>query len=243
MRNRLPRSAFIFVAVAVAALSMGPLIAQVHAGSIIFETPQGSSTSGGPVDARALFLTSPGFLTITLFDSQANPTDVSQNLSDLSFTVNSGSLTHETLASSSAQEITVNGDGTFNTGVNVATGWVFSTSGATGTLDDLNGTGHAGPAHTLIGPPGSGGTYSNANGTIAGNTSNNPFLDQGAVFLITGSDITANTTITGVTFSFGTTSGINVIGQTVPEPSSLVLGMVGLGLVGAISLYRTRRRS
>jgi PEP-CTERM motif len=242
MRNRLPRSAFIFVAVAAASLGMGPLVAQVHAGSVIFQTPSGSSTSGGPVDAEALFLTSPGILTITLFNREANPTDVAQNLSDLVF-VGSGSLTGETLASSSSEVITVNADKTFNTGVTVATGWVFSASGATGTLDDLNGTGHAGPAHTLIGGPAVGGTYSNANNTIAGNTPNNPFLDQGAVFTITGSDITANTTITAVTFSFGTTSGINVVGQAVPEPSSLVLGMVGLGLVGTIGLYWTRRRS
>jgi hypothetical protein len=238
------RSVLMFAAAAAASLSMGPLTARVHAGSFTFQTPSGSSTSGGPVDAKALFLTDQGILIITVFNLEANPTNVAQNLSGLSFTVGNGSLTSEILASSSSQEITVNADGTFNTGVSGATGWVFSSSGATGTLDDLNGNGHAGPANTLIGAPGSGGTYSNADSTITGTSSNNPFLYQGAVFTITGSDITSSTTITAATFSFGTTSGINVVGQAaVPEPSSLLLGTVGLGLVGAIGLSRMRRRS
>ena len=34
----------------------------------------------------------------------------------------------------------------------------------------------SGPDYTLIGPPGPDGTYSNANGSIAGNPAHNPFL-------------------------------------------------------------------
>jgi hypothetical protein len=95
----------------------------------------------------------------------------------------------------------------------------------------------------IIGPPG-GATYANANGSIAGNKPHNPFLNQSATFTITAPNVTAATTITGVVFSFGTTEGAVLIpGALVPEPSSLVLGSVGLGLVGSIGLYRRRRGS
>jgi hypothetical protein len=212
----------------------------VRAGMITFVTPSGSSTGGGPVDASASFVTSSGSLSIVLTDLEANPKDVAQLLSDLSFTVgNGGSLTGATLSSSSSQEITVLSNGSFTLGSTVATGWVPSLSGSSGSLDVL-AAGGAGPAHLLIGPPGAGGTYSNANPSIAGNGPHNPFLNQVATFSILGSGITADTTITSVTFSFGTTSGIDVQGVTVPEPSSLVLAGIGVGVLGLIALRRSR---
>jgi hypothetical protein len=198
------------------------------------------------VDATATFTTSSGSLSIVLTDLQANPKDVAQLLSDLSFTVgNGGSLTGSSQTGASSQELTVNGNGTFNIGANLTTvaavGWVYTTTSTTGTLDVLQGPGHAGPAHLIIGPPG-GPTYGNANGSIAGNGPHNPFLNQSATFTITAPNVSADTTITGVVFSFGTTEGASLIpGQMVPEPSSLVLGLVGLGLVGSIGLHRRRR--
>jgi hypothetical protein len=110
------------------------------------------------------------------------------------------------------------------------------------TLDVL-GTQTA-PTHTIIGPPGGGNTYSDANNSITGNGAHNPFLNQSATFTITGTGLTADTTITGATFSFGTAPGNDVVGVvSVPEPSSLVLGLVGLSLIGSIGLYRRHRRS
>jgi hypothetical protein len=124
-------------------------------------------------------------------------------------------------------------------------GWPFTiTSATTGTLDVLS-AGGAGPAHLIIGPPGAGGTYSAANGSIAGNGPHNPFLSQSATFTITGTGITADTTITSATFSFGTTSGVTIVGvpvATVPEPVSLVLALCGIGTVGLVGIYRSRRR-
>jgi hypothetical protein len=91
----------------------------------------------------------------------------------------------------------------------------------------------------IIGPPGAGGTYSNANSSIAGNVPHNPFLNQTATFTITGSGITASTVVTAATFSFGTTPGDNVAAVPVPEPSTMAIA--GLGAIGFIGVGLRRR--
>jgi hypothetical protein len=178
-----------------------------------------------------------------LKDLEANPTDVAQLLSDLSFTLANGSLSGSTLGSSSGQEISVDKKGNPTLGSTVSTGWGYSISSGntTGKLDVL-GTPTA-PEHLIIGPPDTSGVYSKANGSIAGDKPHNPFLNESAVFTITGSGITSDTTITSVTFSFGTTEGKYLVtGQAVPEPGSLILGTLGLGLVGVVGFCRSRRR-
>jgi hypothetical protein len=240
MRNRLLSKLLPFGEAAFVCLILASATAPAQAGSIVYLTPPGSTTSG-PVDAEADFTTGFHSLMITLKNLQANPTDAAQLLSDISFTVGRGTLAGATLASSSAQLITVNSNKTFSTGATVPTGWVPTLGGTSGHLDDLVGTGHAGPAHLLIGPPG-GSTYANSNGSIHGNKPHNPFLNQTATFSITGPGITADTTVTSATFSFGTTSGIFVNGSAVPEPSALAMGLVGVGLIGSIHAHRSFRR-
>jgi hypothetical protein len=235
------------VGVALALLLAASIGTPAHAEFITYLTPSGATSGGGPVNAEADFTTAAGSITITLKDLQANPKDIAQLLSDLSFTVgNGGSLTGSAQTGASSQELTVNGNGTFSIGANLTTvaavGWVYTTTSSTGTLDVLQGPGHAGPAHLIIGPPG-GPAYANANGSIAGNRPHNPFLNQSAMFTITAPNVSADTTITAATFSFGATEGASLIPgvRVVPEPSSLVLGLVGL--VGSIGFYRRRCRS
>jgi hypothetical protein len=217
------------------------LATAAHAGTFTFQTAAGATESGGgAVDASATVTTNAGAGTVTvqLFNLLVNPTDVAQLISDFDFTLTG--VTGGTLSSSSGQEITVNSGGTSTLGSGtVSTGWALSGSGSY----VLNALGAVGPAHLIIGPPGAGGLYSNANGSIAGNGPHNPFLNQSATFTIGGlTGLTADTTVSGVVFSFGTTAGDNVpVGSgpssTVPEPVSLSL--VGGGLL-ALGLLRKR---
>jgi hypothetical protein len=212
--------------------------------TITFETPPGSTTSGGPVDATATFVAGDGTLSIALTDLQANPTDVAQLISDLDFTLSNGA-TSGTIASSSGQEITVAGDGTFTTGSTVDTGWALNST-ATGLQLDVLGTSTA-PSHLIIGPPDGSNLYSNANGSIAGNGPHNPFLNGSATFLLDIAGVTADTTVTSATFSFGTTEGADLVPGTpqsaVPEPRTSLTLAVLLGFMGLAQLRRSRVRS
>jgi hypothetical protein len=220
--------------------------------TVTYVTPTGSTTSGGPVDAQAVFTTGTNSISLTLTDLLANPTNVAQAISDISFTLSGGlTVTGAMLTSSSGQEITVNDNGTFSLGAPVSTGWALSTSGSTLTLDVL-GTATA-PEHLIIGPPGSGGTYSNANGSIAGNDPHNPFLNQSATFNIFLSGVSSNTSVTSALFSFGTTPGIDdvpgVISTTTggggagatPIPAGLPLFASGAGVLGYLGWRRKRK--
>jgi hypothetical protein len=211
-----------------------------HAGTFTFETAAGATESGGnAVDAKAIVTTGAGTVTVQLFNLLVNPTTVAQNISDFDFAL-SGTTSLGSLASSSGQDITVASNGTFTLGSTVATGWAFTSPTAGSYL--LNVLGAAGPTHTILGAPGAGGTYSNANGSIAGNDPHNPFLNQSATFTLNITGVTTDTTVSSAIFSFGTAAGDNVPGgsgpnSTVPEPVSLSL--VGSGLL-ALGLLRKR---
>jgi hypothetical protein len=209
--------------------------------TITFDTPPGSTTGGGPVDATATFVAGDGTLSITLTDLQANPTDVAQLISDLDFTLSNGATSGK-IASSSGQEITVAKDGTFTTGSTVDTGWALNST-ATGLQLDVLGTSTA-PSHLIIGPPDGSNLYSNANGSIAGNGPHNPFLNGSATFLLDIAGVTADTTVTSATFSFGTTEGADLVPGTpqsaVPEPSTSLTLAVLLGFMGLVQLRRSR---
>jgi hypothetical protein len=223
---------------------MALLVASVAgATSITYSTPSGSTQGGLPVSATATFVTGTDSLTITLTNLQANPTGVIQNLSDLAFVL-SGGQTSGTLISSSGLERDVAANGTFTDGSTVATGWELETG--SGLRLHVLGTA-IGPAHTIIGGPDGSNVYSNANGSIAGNDPHNPFLAGTVTFNLSVLGVTAESTVTSATFSFGTTEGNNTPGDCgdciprVPEPDVATLFVLSGVLVAIFAT--TRRRS
>ncbi len=208
-----------------------------NANTITFDTPSGSTaaSSGNPVDGEAVFTTSTGQLSITLRNLQSNPTDVSQCLSALGFSITTGQ-TAGTLGSGSGLARTVNSDHTYTDGSTVAAGWVLS-AGSSWSLDVLTGTGHAGPTHTIIGGPNGSNLYANANDSIDHTGGpHNPFLAGDVTFTLNISGLTAASSINNVVFQFATTDGSDTVnGSPVPDGGTTVLllgaALSGLGLI------------
>jgi hypothetical protein len=238
-----PRRLFQFVA-SVASITLFSAMT-APAGSIAYQ----ATPSGGNAPAVASFTTYAGGITVTLVNDDVNPGSVAENVSALRFDVSTGNGgAGSSLSSSSGTPRTVAGDGTFSDGSPVPTGWAFGTSGGmTISLDVLSG-GASGPAHTLLGLPDSGGSYSNAKGSIAGNGPHNPFLADTITFNIIDPAATDFSMITNVNIQFGTTDGSNLVPgidspPSVPEPASVVMAGIGLtSVLGYCVLDRRRRK-
>jgi hypothetical protein len=222
-----------------------------------FSTPAGATdTAGDPVSASATITTGAGFVTISLSNNQPNMLDAGQLVSDLFFTLSgTTSLASPVYPGGVAQtqnsvDLPTKGSSAGTTSTQTVAWAATETSGQI----LLNGLGpgaiptaqcNAGPACLVIGPPttqnGTAVTYTNANGSLAGNGPHNPFIFETANFTIDVTGVTAATTISNVIFSFGTTAGDNVPGGLVPLPASIPLFGSGLAMLGWLG--RRRKRS
>ncbi len=216
-----------------------------YASTVTSTIPAGSTTSG-PVAASATFTTGYNFLSITLTDLEGNPNDVGQLISGLSFTLSNG-VTSGTLFQSMGTRITVNSGGAYSTSLSGAAGWGLNNNVS-------GGLQLSGPAGLIIGAPGAGGTYSNANSSITGTS----FLSQTVTFSIifdSSANIAPNTTVTSASFSFGTTPGqftvkgcmsndpscgLSASRGLTPSPEPISLILTGTGLVGLLFIRRRR---
>jgi hypothetical protein len=183
----------------------------VHPAAALLITLNASgSGADGPLSASAAFTTSSGLLSVTITNDLSASTIISagQAVSDLSFTLSNAP---GTLGATSAT-------GTFATFSGTATPtlspgepvrWLgqgppppggtgfFSIVGNTITMEALGG----GQPSQMILPAGT--TYPAANASIT-NGMFSPYVDGPATFTLALSGVTAATTITSATFSFGT---------------------------------------
>ncbi len=190
-----------------------------------------SGNGGLPVSAGATISYSGGFVLVTLTNCFVNPTSVSQNISDVYFTI-TGSSGHATsgqigsLGTTSLIKVASDGSSTTSTGSAL---WNLIVNGDTFHLTDLIGNSPVTPTSTILGAPDGSGMYSAANGSIAGNKPHNPFINQTATWLFACDG--CDGAIGNVDISFGTTdSGPPTV--LTPEPASLMLfgsGLLALG--------------
>jgi len=203
-------------------------------------------------------------LTVRLTNLLSNIANAGQAISDLSWVLSNGAtrVTGGTLTTGLGLERSINDNvntgpnGGYTDGAIEPIGWGFTaeTASAPYHLDDLvNGLS---PAHTLVGPPGPNDIYSAANPSVT-NDPHNPHLAGTIAWTFAISGVTADTSVTGVSFSFGTTSGVTSSGvcvsgcgggggtgqEVVPEPLTMLLSGGGLVLLGLLRRRSTATRS
>jgi len=214
--------------------ALAALTGAANAAVFTFNTPGGSQVGGMDVSSSVTFTTGDGTLTVDLSNTLTSLQMVSvvQNLSDLKFTLSNTDATG-TVDSSSGTEVNVDKNGVGADAGTADMGWDFSNTSNTYLLECLGSP--VGPSHTILGGNVGDTDYSNGNGSIAGNSPHNPFIQGLGHWVLDIDGVNSDTTVSGVVFSYGTTLGNDV---PTPEPTS----MAALA-IGAVALIRRRRKA
>lgn len=245
------RTRFIF------ALGILAIAGSLHASTFGFATPTGAKDVNGvdPVAASALFSVSGGTITITLNNLEANPTEDAQILDALTFQLNNQTIpTGATITVTQTENefIQINSNFKQFTVVSSDLSWNLSDTVVGSTVDfsfcdaKVTGTnctsaGKDAPAGGIIGAPGSGNKYTNANSTIKGSSAD-PYIFEDATFTIklsTGSFDLTQSSYTNLLFGYGDTSGeYEAVDGVAPEPSSFWMMATALAIGLAAFRYR-----
>jgi hypothetical protein len=212
--------------------AIGIFAASQSYGQLTYATPNGSTDSGGNVDAQAVFSLTGDVLTIQLSSLEENPSDVYQLVSGLEFDVTGG--TKATLGSAMGVTTTIGSTGSYSpsNGKQNLPNWSLASS--SGSSIDLSTFGNNSPYDMIIGPDNKGGfsgsgKYSNGGSSIH----NEPVVLGTATFTITVNGLNSLSQLSDVQFDFGsmpscdTVCGVKVNTPTpVPEPATIISGLL-----------------
>ena len=221
------------------ALCLLLVTAPASANTITF-TASGTGADGS-LSASAVFVTSAGqiFLTLTNTLDASVIRSSGQALSDISFTISNAPGTNGTNSAIGQQgNVSSGGVVTYVAGspdrfLGVG-GGMFSITGNTIVMEAIGG---GKPSQLIIPFMVNGGTYSNVNN---GFQQFNPYTIGPASFTLLLTGVTENTTVSDVTFSFGTGPDTFLPGTPTPEPASVLL--LGSGLAGLAGVLRCKLR-
>jgi hypothetical protein len=197
--------------------------------AITIGTPSGYTLSSGlPVNATASFTLNEGSISLTLTNLLSNPTSIAQLISGITFNVSGASGSGKLTTVNSGLLCSISDGGAYTTGASDSlTRWTASHWDTLIKLTTLSG---GQPDRLIIGPADEKGKYSAANDSIW--KSHDPSVLGSATFNITIPGVTSTSTLSNVTFLFG--SGPEAV--PVPIPGALLL--FGPGVAGLIALRR-----
>lgn len=208
----------------------------------VFSQFSGAGTSAGvPVTSTASFTTTAGQVQLTLQNTTVHTADAGQLLTGIRFSLSPNPITTATLTAATAIPRVIAANGTYADGPAQSILGTWESGIASGVYQlDFNPNAEFGIVGPADGETASLAGLYTGNGSINGNPGHNPFTAKSATFTLSSPEITAGTTITGVSFIYNTALSYVVPGTagappppSVPEPSTVGFGFAILGACGA----------